>query len=662
MVTVIVPTHDHASTLDFAVGSVLTQTVTDLDVVVVGDGVGDDTREVVRELSSDGRIRFLDVPKSPSRAEEIRHRVLTESRARYVCYLGDDDLMLPDHVETMVDLLSDADFAHPSPLMIRADGQLWPHPIDLQRPECIAWQLQPQRNAISLTGVAHRVEAYKRLPFGWRAAPAGRYSDHFMWEQWFRNSSIRFVTGDRLTVLKLDSSDRKTMTPEQRRREIAEWKARADDPTFSAQLTVMVTDAWRRWAVQARLDLAAHEANSSAFETLLEQQQVTCPQVPELGEQGSGRGHERVDAQRRVTPSDDPGFGEPIRPNVIDRGDETSRASVSIAPVPTARASVILPVHNMSRHLSEAVDSVIGQVRPPDELIVVNDGSTDVRLHFLHDISAPFPIRVVHQANLGQSAARNFGAQAAGGELLAFLDQDDVWHPHHLAVLCRPLLTDRVTAWSYSDFDEIDADGHMVTRSFLRDHSIEHPKMSLSACLGRDLMVVPSASVIRRDAFDLLGGFDQTLCGYEDDDLYVRAFRSGCRFVFQPESLTSFRVHRGSASASPRFLEGRMRFSAKLEETIEDDRRSNRFYMRDVVAPRFFDTSLDDYVRAVSERDWVTAKGALIALRHFASRRRHKARFKLAFVRSPRLFWWMLRVNDSLPRRLRVSKNPIVHL
>ena len=172
---VIVPTHDHASTLDLAVRSALEQTVAELEVVVIGDGVGDDTREVMsRLIADDDRVRFVDRPKSPSRGEEARHEVILASAAPVVTYLGDDDLFWPDHVESMLALLADHDFAHPFPVVVEADGSLATLPTDLADPACVEWHLHPGHNTVSLTGAAHTVELYRRLPAGWQAPPAGR--------------------------------------------------------------------------------------------------------------------------------------------------------------------------------------------------------------------------------------------------------------------------------------------------------------------------------------------------------------------------------------------------------------------------------------------------------------------------------------------------------
>lgn len=256
-VTVIVPTHDHPTTLDLAVGSALSQTVRDLDVVVIGDGVGDDTRAVMAKFAAEPRVRFLDRSKSSSRAEDARHDVLCATTAPFVCYLGDDDLMLADHIETMIELLADADFVHPLPMVVQPDGSLWPHPTDLAQTECIRWHLHPGRNAVSLTGVAHRIDAYRRLPRGWREAPPGRWSDHFMWEQWFRTPGLRFATGRRLTVLKFSASLRAGMSAAERRAELLRWISRSQEPNFPTDLAALVLDGQRRFAIQVRLDEAS---------------------------------------------------------------------------------------------------------------------------------------------------------------------------------------------------------------------------------------------------------------------------------------------------------------------------------------------------------------------------------------------------------------------
>jgi len=357
---------------------------------------------------------------------------------------------------------------------------------------------------------------------------------------------------------------------------------------------------------------------------------------------------------------DDPGFREQIDLGALAFGPEHPMAGPT-PPGPSLTVSAVLPAFGRAPHLRDAIASVVDQTAPPVELIVVDDGSAH-DLDFLYGVAAPFPIRIARQEHAGQSAARNLGVELARGDLIAFLDQDDLWLAEHLASLTQPFKSNPDLAWSYCEFDEVDAEGRTVTRSYLRQHGVVHPKNTLADCIGDDLMVLPSASVVRRDAFLGLGGFDISLRGFEDDDLYVRAFRAGLQFSFDAASLTRYRVHDDGDSAGPNFAVSRRRFAEKLQRTIRDDRRAGRYYMRDVAAPRFFQATLDDYVRAVSVGEWVTAESCLRDLWYLARLRRDwpTLSWKVWLISRPRLFARMLRLHDGLPRSLRLTDNPSI--
>ena len=378
------------------------------------------------------------------------------------------------------------------------------------------------------------------------------------------------------------------------------------------------------------------------------------PSARELGE--AARRHERIAVERLVEPGRAP----------AEIGDDSIEASTVAdeSSAPKLVISAVIPVYEGRRYLADALASVLAQTMPPDELILVDDGSSDACDDLVDDLVAPFPVKVVHREHAGQSAARNGALEHARGEAIALLDQDDIWHPEHLATLHALMVDDPAVGWAYSDFDEIDGDGRIVTRAFLREQRIAHPRQTLAACLAQDLMVIPSASLIRRAALEAVGGFDEQLQGYEDDDLYVRMFRAGWRLAFEDAASTMFRVHVGSSSSSRHFGESRRRFAEKIRVTVGDDRRLNRFYYRDLIAPRFLRASVDDYVRAVSEKDWTTAREMWASVAYFAGESRSGAalRWKVEMIRNPRLLRWMLRANAALPPALRPTKNDAMRL
>lgn len=283
-VAVVVPTHDHPETLELSVSSVLEQDFADLAVVVLADGVTEESRSVLSRLKrADNRVQVIDRPKSPRHAEVVRHEVLsTPGFSPLAVYHGDDDLMLPDHVSTMVALLAENDFAHPLPLLVLPDDTPEYRPADLARPASIDWHLgEPWRNAISLTGVAHTLDAYRRLPHGWRETPPGRWTDHYMWQQFFLSPGFRGVTSPKATTIKIVTEPGMPDAREVRRRRIASWWQRMHAPGFRQEWDNEVAAAVRSAALTYVLEFTrlqeAHEALTEAYRQL-EVDVVQCGQ------------------------------------------------------------------------------------------------------------------------------------------------------------------------------------------------------------------------------------------------------------------------------------------------------------------------------------------------------------------------------------------------
>lgn len=249
--TILIPTHDHAKLLPFAVRSALAQEGVEIELFVVGDGVGDDTRESLGPFLSDPRVTFFDRPKGERHGERLRHEALQGSTAPIVCYLCDDDLLLPGHVAHVRDLLQTADLAHDAPLGVWPDGTLRFNPVDLGDPAFL--ELLDAGRVGGLTGVSHTREAYDRLPYGWRPAPSDVPTDVHMLRQFAALPGFRAATGRRLTSLAFPSPLRRHMSAEEREEELRIWEEQISDPEFIDRLDELVAEA--TWQVALRLKL-----------------------------------------------------------------------------------------------------------------------------------------------------------------------------------------------------------------------------------------------------------------------------------------------------------------------------------------------------------------------------------------------------------------------
>ena len=200
---------------------------------------------------------------------------------------------------------------------------------------------------------------------------------------------------------------------------------------------------------------------------------------------------------------------------------------------PGLLVTVIIPTHNRWPMLGEAVESVLAQTSPDYELIVVDDGSTDETTQRLRDYGAH--ITVLTQPRRGVAAARNVGARAAAAKYLAFLDSDDLWHPNKLQ---RQLdFMESNTAVEICQTEEIwIRNGVRVNpRRKHRKPSGDIFRASLDLCL-----VSPSAVMMRRELFERVGGFDESLPVCEDYDLWLRISKD-IKVPLVPEALVTKR-------------------------------------------------------------------------------------------------------------------------
>lgn len=236
--TVVIPTHDHADTLLRSIPTAQRQTLQDIEILVVGDGVPDRTREIMASfVRDDPRIRFFDNPKAARNGEIHRAAALRGARGHIACYLGDDDLWLPDHLEWMERALAEADFAHSLHLQADPDGKLWPIFFDLRLP-IYRESLQRRPNGFGLSFGGHTMEAYRRLPEGWRTTPAGLPTDLFMWQQFMAQDWCRPTSLMRPTAIHFPSPMRRGWSLAQRTAELDRWLAQLARPDIAGLLAL----------------------------------------------------------------------------------------------------------------------------------------------------------------------------------------------------------------------------------------------------------------------------------------------------------------------------------------------------------------------------------------------------------------------------------------
>lgn len=240
----LIPTHDHGPTLRHAVASALGQTVDDLQVVIVGDGMPPAAAAVAREVAaSDPRVSLRELEKGERHGEGHRHLVLGESEARHVFYLADDDLWFPEHVETLGALLdAGADFVAGRQAALLRDGRWTLAAVDL-RLEAHRELMRGDFNRVGLSDVAHSLEAYRRLPHGWRPAPRDVPTDLHMWRQWLDEPWVRYAAAPGPTGLHFPSPDRRGAGPEERAAELLRYMPVLTDPV-----------ARRDWLMQVVVD------------------------------------------------------------------------------------------------------------------------------------------------------------------------------------------------------------------------------------------------------------------------------------------------------------------------------------------------------------------------------------------------------------------------
>lgn len=241
------------------------------------------------------------------------------------------------------------------------------------------------------------------------------------------------------------------------------------------------------------------------------------------------------------------------------------------------RVTCVIPTHSRDDMLTEAVASVLAQTTPPAEILVVDDLASASTRATVARISETSDIPIVYvpfdpEGRGSAGLSRNRGASSAGGDLLAFLDDDDLWEPTFLAALLERMTAggaDMAVAWT--DFERGDYRGEGLRME---------PGLRGSDALGKNPGLTGSNFLISRAAFTHVGGFDPELWVANDKDFLIRFLDADLPYAVVREPLVLQRAHDAGqlTSRTERRALGLERFREKYSARLErgDERQIRR--------------------------------------------------------------------------------------
>ena len=222
---------------------------------------------------------------------------------------------------------------------------------------------------------------------------------------------------------------------------------------------------------------------------------------------------------------------------------------------------VVIPAFNAERFIAEALDSVASQSLPPQQVVVVDDGSGDRTSERIREWERDneLAISLIRQENMGASAARNRGVAALTTDLVALLDADDVWEADHLALLVPEFEIHPELVLVFGD-QRIWDGRETIRESFLEgktalenlpvnseDSGLQILEEGVFLSLIGGNYIPPSTSVVRLSGFREIDGFDEGIRNCEDRDFMLRLSRVG-PFGYRTEIHSSYRLHGDNVS------------------------------------------------------------------------------------------------------------------
>lgn len=225
------------------------------------------------------------------------------------------------------------------------------------------------------------------------------------------------------------------------------------------------------------------------------------------------------------------------------------------------KVSIIIPVYNGEKYITHAIESVLAQTYKNFEIIIVNDGSTDSSFEKIKPYLTLPNIKYIEQENKGVAAARNTGIKNSTGELIGFLDQDDLWLPYKLQVQVDYLINNPDVGLVHS------------SREYIYENEVKGPPASswptnVAGMCFKDLFIRNQISVLtvllRKECLNRVGLFDESISFADDYELWLRISRS-YHIGYIDRIVSFYRYHEQNTSHN---WVGMLRAELKVIETI----------------------------------------------------------------------------------------------
>jgi glycosyltransferase involved in cell wall biosynthesis len=279
--------------------------------------------------------------------------------------------------------------------------------------------------------------------------------------------------------------------------------------------------------------------------------------------------------------------------------------------------TVVIPCYNQAHFLGEAIESVLGQSYPYFEVVVVDDGSPDKT----SEVAARYPgVRLIRQDNQGLAAARNSGLAQSEGDYLVFLDADDRLLPEALEAHLDCFGTHPGCAFVSGHIRRIATDGSLLGTPRQALHRAHVEGDHYLGLLYYNSVWIPGSVMYRRAVFDSVGGFDTTVNGAADYDLYLRIAR-----VFpvhhHGEVVLEYRRHAANMTRDPApMLKATVTVLRRQRKHVKGNKRYKEAYRTGMrTGQEIYGVPLSDEVRNHSRlREWKRAvQGILVLLRYY---------------------------------------------